>query len=59
MSEGEGKYHRQWASTVASKALSSQAGGDEVEEGEGREERYCSGDCWTQVIRLPTGPCEM
>ena len=41
MSEGKEKYHRQWASTVASKALpSSLAGGeDEVEEGERREER--------------------
>jgi hypothetical protein len=33
MSEGEAKYHRLWASTVASKALLSVAGG------EGREER--------------------
>ena len=39
MSEGEGKYHREWASTVASKALPSLGGGDEVEEGGGREER--------------------
>ena len=39
MSEGEEKYHRQCASTVASKALPSLAGGDEVEDGEGREER--------------------
>ena len=37
MSEGEEKYHRQWASTVASNV--SLATGDEVEEGEGREER--------------------
>jgi hypothetical protein len=35
MSEGEAKYHRECASTVASKALFSLAG-DEVEE---REER--------------------
>jgi hypothetical protein len=33
MRPGEAKYHRQWASTVASKALLS------LEEGEGREER--------------------
>ena len=39
ITEGEEKYHRQWASTVASKALPSLAGGDEVDEGEGREER--------------------
>ena len=39
MSEGEGKYHKQWASTVASKALLSLAGGEGVEEGEEREER--------------------
>ena len=48
MSEGEGKYHRQWASTVASKAsLPSLAsgggsGGDETEveaDEERREER--------------------
>lgn len=38
-SEGEPKYHRQWASTVASKALGSLAGSEEVEEGEEREER--------------------
>jgi hypothetical protein len=39
MSEEEEKYHREWASTVASKTLPSLVGGDEVEEGEGREER--------------------
>jgi hypothetical protein len=39
ISEGEGKYHRQWASTVASKALLSLAGGDEMEDEDGREER--------------------
>jgi hypothetical protein len=39
MSEGEPKYHRQWARTAASKALLSLAGGEEVEEGGGREER--------------------
>ncbi len=42
MSEGALKYHRQWASTVASKVLYSRAGGEkveEVEEGEDREER--------------------
>ena len=39
MSEGEEKYHRQWASTVASKALPSLGSGDEVEEGGEREER--------------------
>lgn len=35
MSEGEAKYHREWASTVASKALLSLLPGD----GEGMEER--------------------
>ena len=39
MSEGEEKYHRQWASTVASKALPSLGGSDEVEEGGVRDER--------------------
>lgn len=42
MSEGALKYHRLWASTVASKALRSPAGGEkaeEVEEGEHTEER--------------------
>jgi hypothetical protein len=39
MSEGEGKYHRQWASTVASKGLLSLAGGEEFTLGEDREER--------------------
>jgi hypothetical protein len=42
MSDGALKYHRQWASTVASKALLSRAGGEkaeEVEEGKHREER--------------------
>jgi hypothetical protein len=39
MSEGEAKYHRQWTSTVASKALLLLAGGEKVEEGEEREER--------------------
>jgi hypothetical protein len=39
ISEGEAKYHRQWASTVASKALLSLAGGEELEEGEESEER--------------------
>ena len=39
MSDGEEKYHREWASTVASKALLSLGGGDEVGEGGGREER--------------------
>jgi hypothetical protein len=39
MSEGEVKYHRQWASTVASKALLSLVGGEEEEEGEEMEER--------------------
>ena len=55
MSDGEEKYHRQWASTVASKALTS-LGSEEVAV---REERYSRGDCWTQVIRLPRRPCEM
>jgi hypothetical protein len=42
MSEGALMYHRQWASTVASKASLSRAGGEkaeEVEEGEYREAR--------------------
>ena len=39
MSEGEEKYHREWASSVASKALPSLGGSDEVEKGGGREER--------------------
>jgi hypothetical protein len=63
MSDGEGKYHREWASTVASKALVSLslAGGDEVEEEEevAREVRKSSGGCRTHVMRLPSGPCEM
>lgn len=45
MSEGVGKYHRQWASTVASKALSLLVGAEEIEDGMGREERYSRGGC--------------
>ncbi|KAJ5583242.1 hypothetical protein N7535_001862 [Penicillium sp. DV-2018c] len=38
ISEGEAKYHRQWAGTVASKALLTLAGGEELEEGVESEE---------------------
>ena len=59
MSEEEEKYHREWASTVASKALLSLAGDEEAGEGEGREERKSRGGCRIQSIRLPSGPCEI
>lgn len=45
MSEGVGKYHRQWASTVASKALSLLVSAEEIEDDMGREERYSRGGC--------------
>lgn len=59
MSEGVGKYHRQWASTVASKALLLLVGAEELEDGMGREERYFRGACWIHVICFPSGPCVM
>jgi hypothetical protein len=39
MSEGEGKYHKQWQSTVASKALLLLMDSDEVKGDNGSAER--------------------
>jgi hypothetical protein len=39
MMEGEEKYHKQWARTVASKTLVAPTDGEEVEGEHGKEER--------------------
>jgi hypothetical protein len=39
ITEGEKKYHKQWARTAASKTLVTVADGEEVEVEQGKEER--------------------